>query len=98
MESIDQAVRMFLAMYVKPMMKEIMGEIYTEYTKSTENKADALLTTSEVCKYLKVDRHHVYRLVEGNVLPAARFGNEYRFRSEDIQEYLDKLIKSKKSK
>lgn len=48
----------------------------------------ALMTLKEICAYLKVDRHTVYRLIKDGQLPAIRVGGQWRFRPDEVQRYL----------
>ena len=49
-----------------------------------------LLTTEEVAEYLRVDVVTVRRLVGRGDLAAYRVGNEYRFKTDDVDQYLER--------
>jgi excisionase family DNA binding protein len=51
---------------------------------------EQLLTLEEVAKYLNVDKLTVYRLIARNGLPAFKVGNQWRFKSEMIEQWLIK--------
>ena len=47
-----------------------------------------LLTATEVADLMRVSRMTVYRLIKTGEMPSLRVGRGYRFREEDVQEYL----------
>lgn len=47
-----------------------------------------LLTTDQVAKYLKVDKFTVYRLVTQKKIPAFKVGNQWRFKRQMIDAWL----------
>lgn len=55
---------------------------------------DELLTPQEAAKILKVDRRTVYKYLRSGELPAAKIGDTWRIRQED----LDKFIKQRMPK
>ena len=50
---------------------------------------EALLTTDEVLKYLRVNLRTVYRLIKAGKIPAVKFGRGWRFRKTDIDAWLE---------
>lgn len=50
---------------------------------------ERLLTLDDLAGYLSVSRRTVYRLLEGNSIPAYRVGGQVRFRREDIDKWLE---------
>lgn len=50
----------------------------------------ALMSSADVCKTLKCNRHHLYSLLKENKISGIRKGNALRFRRQDIQDYLDR--------
>jgi excisionase family DNA binding protein len=52
------------------------------------NAARRWLTTGEVTEVLRVAPGTVYRLVRRAALPAARVGGQWRFRAEDVEDWL----------
>src|SRR5690348_4395804 len=51
---------------------------------------EPLLTSDEVAAYLRVDVVTIRRLVNRGELPAYRMGGEYRFRRQELEEYLQR--------
>jgi two-component system probable response regulator PhcQ len=48
----------------------------------------ALLTVEDVARYLNVDKFTVYRLITHDKLPAFKVGNQWRFKQELVDEWL----------
>jgi excisionase family DNA binding protein len=46
-----------------------------------------VLTVTELCTYLKVDRSTVYRLIKAGKLPAFKVGSDWRFNVEEIDRW-----------
>jgi excisionase family DNA binding protein len=51
---------------------------------------ETLLTTDDVANYMKVDVVTVRRLVNRGELAAYRIGGEYRFKTSDLRDYLER--------
>lgn len=51
--------------------------------------AEEILTLQDVATYLKVDEKTVYRMVKAKQLPAFKVRNQWRFRKEDIAEWIE---------
>ncbi|MBI4488606.1 MAG: helix-turn-helix domain-containing protein [Deltaproteobacteria bacterium] len=51
---------------------------------------EALLTTEQVARYLKVDKFTIYRLVAQKKIPAFRVGNQWRFKRKILEQWLQK--------
>lgn len=47
-----------------------------------------LMTTTQLAKYLKVDRVTIYRYLKETKIPKLRVGGRWRFRKNDIDEWL----------
>jgi excisionase family DNA binding protein len=47
-----------------------------------------LLTANEVADLMRVSRMTVYRLIKSGEMPSLRVGKGYRFREEDVHDYL----------
>lgn len=47
-----------------------------------------LLTANEVADLMRVSRMTVYRLIKNGEMPSLRVGKGYRFREEDVHDYL----------
>lgn len=57
---------------------------------SNENKSGELMTTPELCEYLKVSAHRVYTWRTQGVGPKAiRVGGTLRWRLSDVEKWLD---------
>ena len=56
---------------------------------------DPLLTSDEIAAYLRVDVVTIRRLITRGELTAYRVGNEYRFKREDIERYLQEQLVGK---
>jgi excisionase family DNA binding protein len=46
-----------------------------------------VLTVTELCNYLQVNRSTVYRLIQAGQLPVFRAGTDYRFSREEIDRW-----------
>jgi excisionase family DNA binding protein len=53
---------------------------------------EALLTIEEVAACLRLKRQTIYRWVQTGVLPAAKFGKEWRIRRADLEMWIDSRI------
>ena len=64
-----------------------------------ERLREKLLTLKDLADYLNISRRTVYRLLNGESLPAYRIGKNMRFKREDIDEWLkdQKIEEPKKS-
>jgi excisionase family DNA binding protein len=49
---------------------------------------EAMLTTEQVARYLRVDKFTVYRLVTQKKLPAFKVGNQWRFKRQMVERWL----------
>jgi excisionase family DNA binding protein len=54
-----------------------------------------ILTLPELAKYLKTSRDTIYRKAQKGMIPAIKFGKEWRFPKDIIDEWLRKEAKSK---
>lgn len=53
---------------------------------------DEILTIEEVAAYLKAGKRTVYRLAAGGKLPAFKLGGTWRFRRDDLDEWIASRI------
>ena len=53
--------------------------------------SSTLMTIEEVAKYLKVSTRTLYRLVQQRRIPAIKVGRQWRFRKDDVFNYLLKV-------
>jgi len=49
-----------------------------------------ILTAEEICQYLKIPRSTLYKLINDKKIPAFRVGRHWRFRKEQIEEWVEK--------
>ena len=57
-----------------------------------------ILTLPELAKYLKTSRDTIYRKAQKGMIPAIKFGKEWRFPKDVIDEWLHKEAKSRVKK
>lgn len=60
---------------------------------------EEIMTIEECAKYLKTGVSTIYKLAQEGKIPASKVGNQWRFRKEKIDEWLDKgsiVVKMKK--
>jgi len=50
----------------------------------------SFLTTEEVLSYLKVNPRTIYRLIRTGELPAVRVGRQWRFRRNDLKDWIER--------
>jgi excisionase family DNA binding protein len=62
----------------------------TKTHKSSAGRLTAFLTTEEVLAYLNVTPRTIYRLIRASELPAIRIGQQWRFRREDVEQWLER--------
>jgi excisionase family DNA binding protein len=51
--------------------------------------SDEIMTVEELAKYLKTGVTTIYNLAQKGKIPATKVGNQWRFRKEKINEWLD---------
>ena len=56
---------------------------------------DEILTLQEVAEYLKLAEKTAYRLAADGKLPGFKVGGSWRFRREDVQQWIDEQKKTK---
>ena len=49
---------------------------------------DSWMTLEEVAQYLKVSRDSIYRLAQKSKIPASKVGNLWRFKKDEIDEWM----------
>ena len=54
-----------------------------------------ILTLPELAKYLKTSRDTIYRKAQKGMIPAVKFGKEWRFPKDVIDEWMRKEAKSR---
>ena len=60
--------------------------------------ANKFITVKEVAKYLRLNKMKVYRLAQQGDIPACKFGREWRFRVERLEQWIEDQDVSKKKK
>lgn len=55
----------------------------------SRNPLVMLMTVPEVSEHLRISIKTVYRMLKRKTLPAFRLGGEWRFRTEDLERWLD---------
>ncbi|HUW22582.1 MAG TPA: helix-turn-helix domain-containing protein [bacterium] len=49
---------------------------------------DRWMTIEEIAKYLNVSKDSIYRLAQKGEIPASKLGNLWRFKKEEIDEWM----------
>jgi excisionase family DNA binding protein len=55
---------------------------------------DEILTLEELAQYLKISKPTLYKMVENGKIPALKLANQWRFKKEDIDKWLEKHRRS----
>ena len=50
---------------------------------------NSLMTLGEVADYLRLSKDTVYRMAQSGRIPASKVGTQWRFRHEDVDDWLD---------
>jgi len=56
---------------------------------------DSILTIKDVAQYLKVNERTIYRLAASGDIPAFKVGNSWRFKREDLENWMERQNNSK---
>lgn len=59
-------------------------------------KKEEILTVKELARYLKMDKHTVYRLARKGILPGVKIGGEWRFKKDLIDKWIEERSLNKK--
>jgi excisionase family DNA binding protein len=54
---------------------------------------EELLTLNELSRYLKISKPTLYKMVEKGNIPALKIANQWRFKKEDINRWIEKQRK-----
>jgi len=57
---------------------------------------DTWMTLEEVAQYLKVSKDSIYRLAQKGEMPASKIGNLWRFKKEEIDEWMKNTTRMKR--
>ena len=60
--------------------------------------ANKFLTVDEVAKYLRLNKLKLYRLAQHGDIPAYKFGREWRFKVDRLEQWIEEQEVSKKKK
>jgi excisionase family DNA binding protein len=58
--------------------------------KDQEDMEDRWLSVDEICEYLGMSRDTIYKWIEEKGLPAYRLGRQWKFKAEEIDEWVRK--------
>lgn len=50
---------------------------------------EELLTIEELARYLKISKHTLYKMLEKRKIPAFKIANQWRFKKEKIDRWLE---------
>jgi excisionase family DNA binding protein len=53
-----------------------------------------LITLKELSKYLKISKPTLYKMVEKGKIPALKIANQWRFKKEDIDRWVEQHRKN----
>lgn len=54
--------------------------------------ARTFMTVKEVARYLRVNQYTVYRLVSQRKIPAYKVGSQWRFKRDNLEQWLEKQL------
>jgi excisionase family DNA binding protein len=54
---------------------------------------EELLTINELSRFLKISKPTLYKMVEKGKIPALKIANQWRFKKEDINAWIEKQRK-----
>ena len=61
------------------------------------NMSDQILTVKDVASYLKLNERTVYRLATSAKIPAFKVGTSWRFKKEDIENWIEEQKHDKRN-
>lgn len=56
------------------------------------------LTIDEVAKYLRLHKQKVYRLAQREIIPGYKFGREWRFKIDHLEQWIEEQEVGRKKK
>jgi excisionase family DNA binding protein len=71
----------------KPVKKRMAGK---RRQAGQESALAGMLTVTELADYLKISRSMIYRLLKGGEIPGFKIGSDWRFNSDEIDQWLAK--------
>ena len=54
-----------------------------------QNRKDEIFTLEEVCKYLKVSKHTLYKYTQNKRMPSFKVGKVLRFRKSSVDTWIE---------
>ena len=60
-----------------------------------KEKFSEIMTLEETAQYLKLGKSTLYKMAREGKIPAVKIANQWRFRKEDIDSWLQEIIKKK---
>ena len=60
--------------------------------------ASKFMTIDEIAKYLKLKKQKLYKLAQKGGIPAYKFGREWRFRTDRIEQWIEEHETGEKKK
>ena len=75
---------------LKEVIKSIIYEAIKDEVSVEDSGVDTMLTTDEVCEYLRISRPTLHRWKRDRIVPHIKIGKNIRYRQSD----LDKALKS----
>ena len=95
MNTEDQIMKLLFQRHLKPLLKDALQEFLVEKSLAIISTKPAnsprLMSTKEAAKYLGgINRQTLYQYIKQG-LPAFRTGRSYKFRSEDLESFIEQL-------
>lgn len=92
-------LRLLFQHYGKPLFKEVLQEVLAEnnliIVSAKASGSEAMISTNEAIKLLGgINRQTLYKYIDQG-LPAYRNGKSYKFRVNDINEFINKNNRAK---
>lgn len=99
MQHDNSYLRQLFQQYGKPMLKQVLQEVLTEnniaIVPAKTINIENMISTNEAIKLLGgINRQTLYKYIDQG-LPAYRNGKSYKFRVNDINEFINKNNKAK---
>lgn len=74
-------------------ISEAFKNILLESLEEKRTLKEELLTTDELCEFLKLSRTSIWSLTKKNIIPFVRIGNQKRYLKSEV---VNKLVQLKK--
>ncbi len=56
-----------------------------------KEKFSDIMTVAETADYLRIGKTTLYKMVRDGKIPAFKIGNQWRFKRDDIEKWLEKI-------